>query len=114
MTRVWRTPRASCCSSASSGVASLLLATIVLTQRAAAAAAHVLFSRSRVHRLPVVDAEGRCVAMITRTDVFRPLIPEALADPLYLQKVRSLSRHPPPAWEGRDVAPSVGRDLPAV
>ena len=43
--------------------------------------------------------------MLTRTDVFRPLIPDALADPLYLQKAR-----PPPAWEGGDVAPWEGRN----
>jgi CBS domain-containing protein len=65
---------------------------------------------SRVHRLPVVDESGRCVAMLTRTDVFRPLIPDALADPLYLQKAR-----PAPAWEGGDVGPwDGGRDLPSL
>jgi len=50
--------------------------------------------------------------MLTRTDVFRPLIPDALADLLYLQKARC---HPAPAWEGEDVPPwEGGRDLPPL
>ncbi len=67
-----------------------------------------------MHRLPVVDSGGRVVGMITRTDVFRPLIPGFDLDPLYAQKVRGArSRHPPPAWEGRDCAPFEGaHDLP--
>jgi hypothetical protein len=69
-------------------------------------------AHSRVHRLPVVDREGRCVAMITRTDVFRPLIPDFALDPLYLQKARKV--HPAPAWEGADVPAWEGRDLPAL
>ncbi len=60
----------------------------------------------------MVDREGRCVAMITRTDVFRPLIPDFALDPLYLQKVRAV--HPAPAWEGADVPAWEGRDLPAL
>ena len=64
-----------------------------------------------MHRLPVVDENGCCVSMLTRTDVFRPLIPDALADPLYLQKARC---HPAPAWEGADVPPWEGRDWPAL
>ena len=70
-----------------------------------------LMLQHRVHRLPVVDASGRCVSIITRADVFKPLIPDALADPLYLQKVRC---RPAPAWEGRDVPAWQGRDLPAL
>ena len=68
-------------------------------------------ARSRVHRLPVVDEAGRCISMLTRSDVFRPLIPDALADPLYLQKARW---HPAPAWEGGPVPPWEGRDLPEL
>ncbi len=63
-----------------------------------------------MHRLPVVDSDGKCVSMITRADVFRPLIPDALADPLYLAKVR----RPPPAWEGGDLPAYDGRDLPRL
>ena len=49
--------------------------------------------------------------MLTRTDVFRPLIPDALADPLYLEK----ARHPAPAWEGGELPPwEQGRDLPSL
>jgi len=50
--------------------------------------------------------------MLTRTDVFRPLIPDALADPLYLQKARA---HPAPAWEGGELPPwEQGRDFPSL
>jgi CBS domain-containing protein len=72
---------------------------ITIREDARIAYAAGLMLQHRVHRLPVVDHGGRCVAMLTRTDVFRPLIPDFDADPLYLQK----ARRPAPAWEGRDL-----------
>lgn len=42
----------------------------------------------KVHRLVVVDHEGKAVAMLTRTDVFQPLVPDVRkADATFIAKV---------------------------
>merc|ERR1711972_1022707 len=52
---------------------------IVTTPKARVAYAAAMMLQNKIHRLPVVDKEGRLLGIITRTDVFEPLLcdPEA-------------------------------------
>lgn len=46
----------------------------------------------QVHRLVVVDGEGKATAMLTRSDVFQPLVPDVRkADATYVAKVEAMA-----------------------
>jgi CBS domain-containing protein len=46
----------------------------------------------KVHRLVVVDHEGKAVAMLTRTDVFQPLVPDVRkSDASFYAKVETMA-----------------------
>lgn len=57
---------------------------IVIREHAHIAYAAVLMLKNRVHRLPVVDSNGALVGIVSRTDVFEPVVPEMLCDPLFM------------------------------
>jgi len=61
---------------------------IVIRGRAMAAYAAGVMLQNKVHRLPVVDMADNLVGMVTRTDIFEPLLcntddPNCNSDPIY-------------------------------
>lgn len=66
---------------------------ITVPENAPIAFAAGLMLQHRVHRLPVVS-KGRVVAMLSRTDVFKPLMPDwRKTNALYLAKAEKLADH---------------------
>lgn len=47
---------------------------IVVRERARIGEAAALMLARNIHRLPVVDVEGRLIGIVSRTDIFRPLL----------------------------------------
>lgn len=81
---------------------------IVTTPKARVAYAAAVMLQNKIHRLPVVDNEGRLLGIVTRTDVFEPLLcdPEekdCVSDPIYRGN---------PANPGSVV--DIGRNAPAA
>lgn len=47
---------------------------IVVRQKARIGEAAALMLARNIHRLPVVDGEGKLIGIVSRTDIFRPLL----------------------------------------
>ena len=66
-------------------VGSLQTANHLMRQKYAEASIILFHFTVQVHRLPVVSAEGELVGIVSRTDVFEPMMERSMrdSDPLY-------------------------------